>query len=74
MKNFSNLYIFVFSSAMVIIVAALLSFVAEELKPMQQRNVELEKKTDILRSVNMTEGMDEAHQRKLRDKFTGRGS
>jgi Na+-transporting NADH:ubiquinone oxidoreductase subunit C len=63
MKNFSNLYIFVFSSAMVIVVAALLSFVAEELKPMQERNVELEKKTDILRSVNMTEGMDEAQDR-----------
>jgi Na+-transporting NADH:ubiquinone oxidoreductase subunit C len=45
---------------MVVIVAALLSFVAEELKPMQERNVEVEKKLDILRSVRMTEGIDEA--------------
>jgi len=45
---------------MVIIVAALLSFVAEELRPLQERNVELEKKTDILSSVQMTEGMKEA--------------
>jgi Na+-transporting NADH:ubiquinone oxidoreductase subunit C len=60
MKNFSNLYIFSFSAIMVIIVAALLSFVSEELNPLQERNVELEKKTDILRSVNKTEGMAEA--------------
>lgn len=59
MKNFSNLYIFAFSSIMVIIVAALLSFVAEELRPLQERNVEIEKKLDILRSVDMTEGIDE---------------
>lgn len=63
MKNFSNLYIFGFSSAMVIVVAALLSFVAEELKPRQERNVELEKKIDILTSVQMTEGMDEAENK-----------
>lgn len=60
MKNFSNLYIFGFSAVMVIIVAALLSFVAEELKPLQERNVEIEKKLDILRSVEMTEGIDKA--------------
>lgn len=65
MKNFSNLYIFIFSSAMVIIVAALLSFVAEELKPLQERNVELEKKIDILRSVDMTTGMDTARNRDI---------
>lgn len=63
MKNFSNLYIFSFSAIMVIIVAALLSFVSEELRPMQERNVELEKKTDILRSVNKTEGMAEAENK-----------
>jgi len=60
MKNFSNLYIFGFSSAMVIVVAALLSFVAEELRPLQERNVELEKKTDILTTVQKTEGIEEA--------------
>lgn len=60
MKNFSNFYIFMFASVMVILVAALLSFVSEELRPLQERNVELEKKTDILSSVGMTEGIKEA--------------
>lgn len=60
MKNFSNLYIFGFSSVLVIVVAALLSFVAEELRPLQDRNVEVEKKLDILRSVELTAGIDEA--------------
>lgn len=60
MKNFSNTYIFVFASVMVLIVAALLSFVAESLGPIQERNVEVEKKRDILRSVGMTQGIEEA--------------
>ncbi len=51
MKNFSNTYIFLFSSALVILVAVVLSFVSESLKPLQQLNVEIEKKQDILRSV-----------------------
>ncbi len=60
MKKFSNFYIFGFASVLVIIVAALLSFVSEELKPMQERNVEVEIKQGILQSVNMTEGVKEA--------------
>ncbi len=36
---------------MVILVAAVLSFVSEALRPIQQLNVEIEKKQDILRSV-----------------------
>jgi Na+-transporting NADH:ubiquinone oxidoreductase subunit C len=51
MKNFSNTYIFVFSLIMVTIVAVLLSFVAMQLKPIQQMNIEIERKQDILRSV-----------------------
>ena len=63
MRNFSNTYIFVFATSMAIILAALLSFVAEELRPMQERNVELEKKSDILASVEMTEGVEDAEDR-----------
>ncbi|MCF8379930.1 MAG: NADH:ubiquinone reductase (Na(+)-transporting) subunit C [Bacteroidales bacterium] len=63
MKNFSNLYIFGFASVLVIVVAALLSFVSEGLKPLQERNVEIEKKLDILRSVDMTAGIDEAENK-----------
>jgi len=51
MKNFSNSYIFIFSAVMVTIVAALLSFVSEQLRPIQEKNIEIEKKYDILRSV-----------------------
>ncbi len=63
MKKFSNFYIFSFASILVIIVAALLSFVSEELKPAQERNVEVEIKQGILQSVNMTEGVKEAENK-----------
>lgn len=55
MRSFSNTYIFVFSLIMVVIVAILLSFVAMQLKPLQDMNVEIEKKGDILRSVGEAE-------------------
>lgn len=60
MKHFSNTYIFVFSLIMVTIVAVLLSFVATQLKPLQQLNLEIEKKQDILRSVGKAEKVAEA--------------
>src|SRR4030042_870789 len=55
MKSFSNTYIFIFSTVMVTIVAILLSFVAELLRPMQNKNKEVEKKYDILRSIGKAE-------------------
>lgn len=55
MKSFSNTYIFVFSLIMVIVVAVLLSFVAMQLKPRQDLNVELERMSDILHSVGRAE-------------------
>ncbi|NHB67246.1 NADH:ubiquinone reductase (Na(+)-transporting) subunit C [Perlabentimonas gracilis] len=51
MKKQSNLYIFMYSSVMVIIVAALLSLASTALRPFQEKNVETEKRLDILRSV-----------------------
>lgn len=59
MKNFSNTYIFVFSSIMVVIVASLLSFVAMQLKPLQDKNVAIAKKQDILNSVKMALDADQ---------------
>lgn len=50
---FSNRYIFIYSSIMVIIVAAALSFTALQLKPLQLKNIEIEKKRNILASVNI---------------------
>ncbi len=55
MKSFSNTYIFVFSLIMVVVVAVLLSFVAMQLKPRQQLNQEIERKSDILHSVGEAE-------------------
>jgi Na+-transporting NADH:ubiquinone oxidoreductase subunit C len=58
MKSYSNTYIFIFSTVMVIIVATLLTFVAESLRPLQEKNTEVEKKLDILRSVGLAEDVD----------------
>lgn len=53
MKNFSNTYIFTFALAMVVIVALLLSLAAMSLKPFQDKNIEVEKKQDILASLQV---------------------
>ncbi|HPD95229.1 MAG TPA: NADH:ubiquinone reductase (Na(+)-transporting) subunit C [Tenuifilaceae bacterium] len=58
-KN-SNAYIFAYASGMVIIVALLLAFAATALKPAQQRNVETEKRVDILKSIGEANGVDQA--------------
>ena len=55
-----NSYTFGFAAIMVIIVAALLSTAAIELKPFQDRNVELEKKQNILSSVGIAIDRDGA--------------
>ena len=54
MKNFSNTYIYTFSVIMVVIVALLLSLAAMQLKPFQDKNIEVEKKQNILASVRIT--------------------
>lgn len=53
MKHFSNRYIFIFSSVMVIIVAVLLSLAATILQPRQARNLEIEKKRSMLESIGV---------------------
>ncbi len=60
MKNFSNTYIFLFSAGLVILVAAVLAYVSESLKPFQELNAEIEKKQDILRSVGKAEDANKA--------------
>jgi Na+-transporting NADH:ubiquinone oxidoreductase subunit C len=57
-----NSYTFGFAAIMVIIVAALLSSAAIGLKPFQDRNVELEKKQNILSSVGITTDRDGAEE------------
>ena len=49
----SNAYIIIYSAIMVVIVAFLLAFVYKALKPMQDRNVELDRKIQVLYSLNI---------------------
>ncbi len=53
MKKFSNFYIFSFASIMVIVVAAVLSVAALLLQPLQDKNVAIEKKRNILSSIHV---------------------
>jgi Na+-transporting NADH:ubiquinone oxidoreductase subunit C len=50
MKNFSNRYIFIFSTIMVVVVATILSLTDTLLQPVQERNLEIEKKKNMLES------------------------
>ncbi|MBN2861578.1 MAG: NADH:ubiquinone reductase (Na(+)-transporting) subunit C [Bacteroidales bacterium] len=54
MKHFSNRYIFFFSTVMVVIVASLLSLAATLLQPAQARNLEIEKKKNMLESIGVS--------------------
>jgi Na+-transporting NADH:ubiquinone oxidoreductase subunit C len=63
MKNFTNTYIFTFSAIMVVVVAAVLSIVAMNLQPMQKKNIERNKKQNILLSLNIQASKDSALQK-----------
>ena len=53
MKTNSNSYTIIYSVIIVVIVAFLLAFVSQALKPMQDANVALDKKKQILNSLNI---------------------
>ena len=55
MNTNKNSYTFIYASVMVVIVAFLLAFVSSVLKPMQQKNVELDKKKQVLAALNIFE-------------------
>lgn len=67
MKKFSNRYIFIFSSVMVVIVASLLSLAATLLQPAQERNLEIEKKKSMLESIRVQATRNDAVE--LYDKY-----
>jgi len=72
MKRFSNRYIFIFSALMVIVVAALLSLAATLLQPVQARNLEIEKKRNMLESINIpatSENAEELYDKYIREGF-----
>ncbi|HKK82052.1 MAG TPA: hypothetical protein VJ909_07380, partial [Prolixibacteraceae bacterium] len=73
MNRNGNKYTFIYASVMVIIVAAILSFTAVTLKPFQDRNVEIEKKQNILAAINIETTVDEAedvYAEKITDSYT----
>ncbi len=51
-KN-SNTYTFIFSIIMVVVVASILSIIAVKLQPRQEQNIRIEKKRNILSSINI---------------------
>ncbi len=53
MNRNGNIYTFLYAAIMVILVAAILASVSMALKPRQKRNFEIEKKKNILASVNI---------------------
>lgn len=60
MRDFSNKYIFTFSVVMVVSVAILLSLAAMLLQPVQERNIEVEKKMNMLSSINVASTKNDA--------------
>ncbi len=56
MNTNSNSYTFIYAAIMVVLVAAILSITAIALKPFQNKNIEIEKKSNILTSIN--KGLD----------------
>jgi Na+-transporting NADH:ubiquinone oxidoreductase subunit C len=62
MKHFSNRYIYIFSAVLVVIVAIVLSMAATLLKPLQEKNLEVEKKRSILESINIPADRTNAEQ------------
>jgi Na+-transporting NADH:ubiquinone oxidoreductase subunit C len=72
MKQFSNRYIFLFSIVMVVSVAALLSLAATLLQPAQERNLEVEKKKNMLESINVPatrENTEELYDKYITESF-----
>ncbi|MDD2385222.1 MAG: NADH:ubiquinone reductase (Na(+)-transporting) subunit C [Bacteroidales bacterium] len=58
MDRNSNKYTFIYAVIMVIVVATILTFVAVSLQPFQKKNVELEKKKNVLAAFNVESNPD----------------
>ncbi len=59
---FSNKYIFIYATILVVVVAAILSVTAVVLQPFQDRNVNIEKIQNILTSANITSTKSDAEE------------
>lgn len=60
MKKFSNTYIFIYSIALVVVVAVILSVVSLSLKPFQQKNQANENKQLVLGAIGIEAGLNAA--------------
>ena len=59
-KTFSNTYIFVYSAALVVVAALILTVVSVSLKPLQQKNQQAETKQMILKTIGVEATRDNA--------------
>lgn len=71
MKTNSNSYTIIYSAVIVVIVAFLLAFVYQALKPMQDANVALDQKKQILNSLNIRDLSNEASEAKYKEVVLG---
>ena len=67
MNTNKNSYIILYSTLMVVIVAFLLAFIYQTLKPMQDVNVALDKKKQILASLNIRDVSDSEAEAKYQE-------
>ncbi len=72
MDRQGNLYTFIYASVLVVVVAALLAFVSQSLKPIQDKNVEVAKMIDILKSVKIVSTSKDAVEKY--DEYVGDNS
>ena len=70
MKTNSNSYTIVYAAVLVVIVAFLLAFVFQALRPAQEANVALDKKKQILYSLNIRGLQDQAAAAKYKEVVT----
>lgn len=59
-KTFSNTYIFIYSAALVVVAALILTIVSVSLKPLQQKNQAAETKQMILKTIGVEATRDNA--------------
>ena len=62
MNTQGNFYTFIYASALVVVVAAILSFTAIKLQPIQEQNIKIEKYQNILSSVKVESTKENAEK------------
>ncbi|MCT4587976.1 MAG: NADH:ubiquinone reductase (Na(+)-transporting) subunit C [Carboxylicivirga sp.] len=72
MDKQGNTYTYLYAAVMVIVVAAILAFLAQSLKPMQDQNEAVAKKMDILKSVQIESTAADAEEKY--EKYIGKNA